>query len=231
MPFTTTLTGSLSWSHPDAAYQSDALAWTGSITDVEDASDPTLVSRAGGDALPSAAAGQPSDNNMPPKGATIRSVSVMNRTRYTAGGAMGGRTYIVTGGTRKDGNNVGGNTSFTDDTSVFSTDGQNNAWTRANVFASRYGCAANGGIVGDQNIEWTRLQISVEYDLPPGGGGRIFTAAGLGPFVALGLGEVAALAATVYRRTRTIIPANEYLQLWRELRDHRYPRVFHLTVA
>jgi hypothetical protein len=91
----------------------------------------------------------------------------------------------------------------------------------------------NSSKFGVGNANWSvaapglaDLFVTVIYQMPSGGFAALV--ASLGPLVALGLGDLARLAAELYRRTGALILPGEYAQVWQELQSARYPRHFDL---
>lgn len=82
----------------------------------------------------------------------------------------------------------------------------------------------------DVLVTYFAWDFNIEFE---GGGFNFIIAQWLGPLVAVGLHEVARLAAHLYRRSgrRVRVLPEEYVRLWREMREARNPSYFFLGLA
>jgi hypothetical protein len=102
------------------------------------------------------------------------------------------------------------------------------AWTTASqVDALSWGLSVTFLAHSGVSAFVRKLWLDVDWD-PAIGGFKAFLFSVLGPLVAVGLHEMPGIAAEVLRRSRTLIPPDECVRAWRELREDRGRRYFPL---
>jgi hypothetical protein len=179
VPLTLEITDFTSWQHADTTRNASDIQFSGGTpsSDLEDGSDATLVHRDGGqpvgnETAVSSAAGQPVDAGVSsglPANAVITSITLRCRIQYTQAEGLSLTPYIRSGATSVNGaSSTGSQNSWGNHDTVFATDANGAAWTRASIFTHYFGAHVTGSIVGTRDQQWTKMSIIVNYESPGG---------------------------------------------------------------
>ena len=152
--------------------------------------------------------------------ASITSYSHVYRTQGADGTVTSWAKFKLSG-TTVTGSGRAGTGSVVEYTEALARPG-GGSWDVASVNATTAGFEGNWGTAAPS---FYKLRTQVDF-VPVIGGFISMVGQWLGPVVAVGLGDMARIAAAVHARSRTLIKPEEYRQAWQELRAALYPAHF-----
>jgi len=166
--------------------------------------------------------------DLPDGAADISSLELTNRIKRDGGSyADGAFLWRSNGTTYETAHSAFGNSYVTRTMTRTVDPNGGGAWTFARVNALEVGFKGYGTFSAAPDFEadfcsW--LKVDVTHEMAGGGGFACLVGSLVGG--ALGLAEMAKLARYLYRKTGSLITPAEYEAAWRDIRGHRWPRVY-----
>lgn len=166
--------------------------------------------------------------DLPAYAVVISSLELTNRIKRDGGAYVDGAFVWRSNGTTYKVAHSAFSNSYVTRTDTKTTDPNGGgSWTLARVNALEAGFDGYGSFAGELDYcSWIKVDATHEVD---GGGFACLVGSLVG--AALGLAEMAHLARVVHARTRSLITPAEYVQAWRDIRGHRWPKTFELRGA
>jgi len=161
--------------------------------------------------------------SLPGGAADISNITLTSRMKRDGGDYLDGKfRYRVDGTTDFDSATKtikgGSYRNETDDIPLTPSD-----WPASRINGLEIGIRSLGSFPGEA-VYCSWLKLDVTHEMVSDGGFACLVGSLVGG--ALGLAEMARLAHFVYRRTRSLITPAEYEAAWRDIRGHRWPRVY-----
>lgn len=163
-------------------------------------------------------------------GGSVNVSQVETSFRNTRDGPSAAGPYDFKGGVRSNGTdsasnlNVSGLGSYSTRSVVHSTDPSGgSAWSVDRV-NSLEALGQSLGLVPGEYLYLSWVKCDVTHEMVSEGGFACLVGSLVG--AALGLAEMAQLARAVYRNTRSLITPAEYEAAWRDIRGHRWTKVY-----
>lgn len=160
--------------------------------------------------------------DLPDGAADITSVTLTARMKRDGGDYLdGGLRYRFDGTTNSDVAKTlkGGTYRNETDTAALTP----SAWPASRINQIEVGIRSLGSFPGEA-VYCSWLKFAITHEMVSDGGFACLVGSLVGG--ALGLAEMAKLARYLYRKTGSIITPAEYEAAWRDIRSHRWPRVY-----
>lgn len=160
--------------------------------------------------------------DLPDGAADITSTTLTARMKRDGGNYLdGGLRYRIDGTTNIDVAKTlqGGTYRNETDTATLTP----SAWPASRINSMEVGIRSLGSFPGEA-VFCSWIKFDVTHEMVSGGGFACLVGSLVG--AALGLAEMAQLARVVYRNTRSLITPGEYEAAWRDIRGHRWPKVY-----